>query len=316
MAAWRVVLSPLILALRGGLVLSRLLGCEVLACRPVLRRMTERMLARRRTAFDGYTPDEHDVIVCADIKSGTNWTLQMAHQIAHRGAGAFDHVHDVVAWPDARVPAMSVPLDEPAPRLASPTGLRVIKTHNAADMVPVRDDATYIVVVRDPKDLLVSSWHFVRSAIVGPLMPSVDAWFSLYLERESLHGKWAEFASTWWALRHRPNVLFLRFEDMKDDHEGVVRQIAAHMGVTLTDEELAAVVERSSFRHMKSIDHSFYPGRITPLSLPSGSMVRSGRKGAAGEVLGPEQLSAIDEHFAAELLRLGSDLPYRAFYMR
>ena len=313
-ARLRVLLAPAILGLRGVQRLCQALGVEVAASRPILRRVTRRFLARRRAAFEGYRPGPHDVIVCADIKSGTNWTLQMAHQIAHRGRGEYDHIHDLVAWPDARVPDICVPLADPVPQALSPTGLRVVKTHNAADMVPYTPDATYVCVVRDPKDLLVSSWHFVRSAIMGPLMPSMDAWASLYLDERALHGQWARFASSWWALRDRSNVLFLRFEEMKDDHAGTVRRIAAHMGVELDERELAACVERSSFRFMKAIDHKFYPGRITPLSLPQGSMVRSGRKGGAGEMLRPDQLAAIDAHFAAELLRLDSDLPYEAFF--
>ena len=33
-------------------------------------------------------------------KSGTNWMLQIAHQLIHHGKGEYDHIHDVVPWPD------------------------------------------------------------------------------------------------------------------------------------------------------------------------------------------------------------------------
>ena len=50
--------------------------------------------------WHGYEPDERDVIVCSYMKSGTNWMLQIAYQIIWLGEGEFDHLHDVVPWPD------------------------------------------------------------------------------------------------------------------------------------------------------------------------------------------------------------------------
>lgn len=77
-------------------------------------------------SFEGYEPTEADVFVCAYVKSGTNWTLQMAHEIANRGNGEFEHIHDVIPWPDG-MKGYSVDLSDPTGRELSPTGLRVIK---------------------------------------------------------------------------------------------------------------------------------------------------------------------------------------------
>src|ERR1022692_3380250 len=60
--------------------------------------------ARRKLAeknpFGSYIPTEHDVIVATYAKSGTNWMMQIAHQLAFHGQGEFDHIHCVVPWPD------------------------------------------------------------------------------------------------------------------------------------------------------------------------------------------------------------------------
>ena len=82
--------------------------------------------------FRGYEPDEHDVFVATFAKSGTNWAMQIAHQIAHHGQAEYAHIHDVIPWPEAPMPDI-VKLSDPQPRRAAPTGLRVIKTHVAAD---------------------------------------------------------------------------------------------------------------------------------------------------------------------------------------
>lgn len=43
-------------------------------------KLAEKFAAEK--SFEGYEPTENDVFVCAYVKSGTNWTLQMAHEIA------------------------------------------------------------------------------------------------------------------------------------------------------------------------------------------------------------------------------------------
>ena len=45
--------------------------------------------------FVRYTPGPQDVIVMTFPKSGTNWMLQIAHQLIHHGKGEYDHIHDV-----------------------------------------------------------------------------------------------------------------------------------------------------------------------------------------------------------------------------
>jgi Sulfotransferase domain len=146
-----------------------------------------------------FEPSAQDVLVCSYFKSGTNWTMQIAVQIAHRGRAEFDHVHDLVPWPDMpdRM-GYAVPLDVAEPRRSAPTGLRIIKTHLALDDVPYSPAARYICVVRDPKDVFVSSYHFVRAMVMGPLMPTVGTWLDAYLSPDAPLGSWARHLASCW----------------------------------------------------------------------------------------------------------------------
>ena len=62
----------------------------------------------KKNPFKGYVPGEHDVIIATYAKSGTNWMMQIAHQLIWHGEGEFEHIHSVVPWPDTKVmgPAM------------------------------------------------------------------------------------------------------------------------------------------------------------------------------------------------------------------
>jgi hypothetical protein len=273
--------------------------------RVVGRGMT-RMLGR----FQAYEPTTHDVFVCSYFKSGTNWTQHIAVQVAYRGRAEFEHIHDLVPWPDMPDRArFAVPLADDRPRAASPTGLRVIKTHLALSAIPYSSVARYVCVVRDPKDVFVSSYHFVRAIALGPAMPSVARWLDTYLSPDTPLGSWAEHLQSYWAVRDRPNVLFLTYEQMRSDLPAAVDKIAAFMGVQLTLEERAAVIAQSSFEHMKKISSRFDPTGA-PWASSRGAMIRRGERGTSGELISAADQRRIDDYWRAELRKLGSDFPY------
>lgn len=265
-----------------------------------------RMLVRAGT----YTPTDRDVLVCSYFKTGTNWTMQIALQVAYRGQAQFDHIHDLVPWIDMHPRArFAVPATDDSTWQHCPTGLRVIKTHAGFDHLAYSPKARYIWVVRDPKDVFVSSYHFIRSVALGRLMPTPAQWLDLFLSPHTPCGSWARHVDSGWRRRHEDNVLFLTYEDMKADLPAAVGQIAALMRVELSATEFASVVEQSSFAHMKAIDHKFDMIEL-PWTRPRGAMVRRGDRGSAGEMLDAAQMRRIDDYWRRELLQLGSDFPY------
>ena len=126
---------------------------------------------------------------------------------------------------------------------------------------------------------------------------------------------WAEHTAGWWALRDKPNVLFFTYEDVKKDRRGAVKQVADFMETILAPEELARVIERSSFEAMKKETAKYDPGQLVPWTTKGGGkMLRSGSTGKSGELLTPAQQARIDEACAAQLRQLRSDFPYAQYY--
>ncbi len=264
-------------------------------------------------SFADYQPKAPDVIVSAYYKSGTNWTLQMTHLIANRGQVSFEHIHDVIPWPDG-MPEYALPIEHDLIWQNAPTKLRIIKSHLSLNHIPYNERARYICIARDPKEVFVSAYHFGRDTMFGPLLPSVEAYLDVFLSKEFLFGSWAEHTASFWAARHEPNVLFLTYPEMKQKGEAIVEELAAFMGVELTEEETALVIEQSSFSHMRAINYKFFPNRLTPWSNPNGKMMRKGEAGNSSELLTLAQQQKIDDHCRAELAKLGSDFPYDALF--
>ncbi len=279
---------------------------------PAYGRLFGRVVRRVFGDFNGYRPTAHDVFTCCYFKAGTNWTMQIALQIAHRGRASYEHIHDLVPWPDGPTGRfqVAVPIDDARTWQRSPTGLRVIKAHRPFDEIPYSPDSRYICVVRDPKDVFVSSYHFVRSVNMGPLMPAVSVWLDYFLSPDFAFGNWARHLTSCWQARKRSNVLFLTYEEMKRDLPGAVRRIADFMGVELSPDEFDAVVQQSSFAFMKRINHKFEPGMIVPWADSERSMIRRGACGDSAELLTPQQQQRIDDHCRAELADANCDFPY------
>jgi hypothetical protein len=256
--------------------------------------------------YRGPPPGVGDVVISTFVKSGTNWMTQLALQTAWRGQAEFTHVHELVPWPDSPV---RLPADIARPR-RSPDGIQVIKTHEPRGAVPLSADAQYIVVVRDPKDVLVSSYHFVpgvmRAVVAGEVTPA--EWLDAYCSPRFCAGSWAEHLASWWPHRDDPNVLLLTFREMKRDLSGVQRRIESLMGVACDEPTRAEVLRLSSFAHMKAAADAF--GSVGPfLRNAPPTMVRRGEVGGA-ELYSASDRARVDDWCREGLDSAGCDFPY------
>jgi len=299
------LIAPVVRKLERSDRILKVLGAET-------RRRIRRNIAQN--PFRGYTPGEQDVFVMTYPKSGTNWMLQIAYQLIHHGEGEFDHIHSVVPWPDAVVSSRTmrnyaIPLKLATAWRTAPERKRLIKTHLNWELLPYSKEARYIAVVRDPKDVFVSLYIFVRENLLGRATPSVGAFYRAFLEGKSLTGSWAVNAAGYWAQRRRPNVLVVSFASMKRDLEATVRRVAGFLEIRVSDEVIREVCRKSSFDYMKSIDERFAPYRGAAWRSKT-FMLRTGKQGGSSTLLTPERQCEMDAVFIAELQRLGSDLPY------
>jgi hypothetical protein len=130
----------------------------------------------------------------------------------------------------------------------------VIKTHLGAADCPFSPEARYVYVARHPVSCFASCVDFLaqNAGAAAPATDAVERWFCS--ETDMWWGPWPDHVAGWWELAsEHDQVLFIRFEDMKHDLEGVARRVADFLDLgPLTDGEAARIVEKCGFEYMRA----------------------------------------------------------------
>ena len=119
---------------------------------------------------------------------------------------------------------------------------------------------------------------------------------------------WAHIRS-WWPHRNDPEVLFLCYEDMKQDLPLTIQRIATFIGCEVDNELFNIVLRQSSVEFMRVHkqhfdDHLIRAKRDAVCGLPPGgdsSKVRTGNVGDHARELPPEIIVELDRLWRQEI---------------
>ena len=189
-----------------------------------------------------FKPNSDDVIVAAPAKNGTTWLLHICHQIRMKGQEPdFENQLEVLTLIEAPEKVFGV---NPATQ-QQPAKPRVFGTHLQYPLIP--EGGKRIFSFRDPKDAVISAYHFLDSTLSLKGRVSLPIFAQVYIQQVEKH---IADLVMWWKHRHDDNVLLLFFDDLKEDHAGCVRRIAKHMGVDCDEETIARIVHTTSHAEM------------------------------------------------------------------
>ena len=231
----------------------------------------EHQLAPTLAMRDTFVARPTDIILATIPKSGTTWLKALVYCVVHRGHHApADERHPLlVCSPHEVVPFLHSIYENhrsasPVPVLEEMPSPRVLAVHAPFTALPpsVRESACRVVYLcRDPKDTFVSLRHYVdKIKPEGSAMTPFAEAFDLFCDGVSPFGPvWDNMAEYWKKSMARPEeVVFLRYEDLKEDTVGNVRRLAAFLGCPFTDEEAErgvpeAIVTLCSMDKMRSV---------------------------------------------------------------
>lgn len=195
-----------------------------------------------------------DVFISTACKCGTTWMQQICHQLRSGGDMDYEEINDVCPFLEA---SSDLGVDPDQEQKYSP---RIFKTHFWEPFTP--KGGRYIVVVRHPYDSAVSFFKFVENWMFSEGEISIGTFLREVFLRMGEPKSILEFPSnfhhyvSWWPRRHEKDVLWVFYEDLRDDLEGQVKRVASFLGITDPD-RIAKTVEMSTFQFMKSHEGKF-----------------------------------------------------------
>ncbi|XP_062704881.1 luciferin sulfotransferase-like [Aedes albopictus] len=185
---------------------------------------------------------------------------------------------------------------------------RFVKCHLPWQLLPNEMDQVrpkMIYIARNPKDLCVSYYYYCQ--LIHQTDGSFEDFCEIFLADNAPIGPmWAHMLS-FWKRRNQPNILFLKYEDMKRNLPTVIRQTAEFMNVgrNLTDEDVQQLCDHLQFDRMqKNPAVNMEPLMKNSAQIDDKASVKFIRKGAIGDWKNhmSEELSRrfdawISEHF-------------------
>lgn len=254
--------------------------------------------AQRGLAFQ---PKETDVFISPYGKSGTTWLQQIIHGLRTRGAMDFEEITAAAPWLER---AYDLGIDLKAPQVG---GLRAFKSHLNWEDIP--KGGKYICSLRNPKDVLVSFYHYFEGWWFEKGAISMEDFArEFFIGCDPNRTYWYHLAS-WWQQRDNPDVLLLSFEEMRINLPQTVATVAGFIGIKLDNELFEVVVRQSSIEFMKANKEKFNDRLMRELSekqsgLPPGgdsSKVREGRVGDHKRELSQEIIDELDAIWQKEI---------------
>uniref|UniRef100_A0A5F9DFP1 Sulfotransferase n=1 Tax=Oryctolagus cuniculus TaxID=9986 RepID=A0A5F9DFP1_RABIT len=251
--------------------------------------------------LDDFEIRDDDVFVITYPKSGTVWTQQILSLIYFEG-----HRNRTEKWDTLdRVPFLEYNIrnvdieNRPSPRLFA--------SHLPYYLAPKslkNNKAKIIYVYRNPKDVLISFFHFSNMVVKLEASNTLENFMEKFLDGKVVGSLWFDHIRGWYEHKNDFNILFMMYEDMKKDLRSSILKISSFLEKDLSEEEVDAIVRQATFENMKFIPQANYN---SILSNEIGTRHNEGaflRKGAVGDWkhhMTVEQSERFDRIFQEEM---------------
>ncbi|MCY1021306.1 sulfotransferase domain-containing protein [Pyxidicoccus sp. MSG2] len=217
-----------------------------------------------------FRPQPADIFIATYPKSGTTWMQMLLVQLLSGGLAEFDHICQKSPYFEAVIRSGRFDFLE---KLPSP---RVFKTHMYYEMLRPSKESRIIFITRDAQDTFVSCYHHAELAL--KFRSPFDRFIDGMVRGRGVFGSWYGYMRSWMPHRNDANVLWVRYEDMKQDLEGQARRVAAFLGIPVPEERLADILEKCSFAYMRQHDPKF-DFRLSMHEESPGHFIRQGGSG-------------------------------------
>uniref|UniRef100_A0A8C3VV12 Sulfotransferase n=1 Tax=Catagonus wagneri TaxID=51154 RepID=A0A8C3VV12_9CETA len=213
-----------------------------------------------------------DLLITTYPKAGTTWMQEIVDFIQSEGDADRCRrapTHSRFPFIEWKIPFLASGLEQ-AEAMPSP---RTLKTHLPTGLLPpslLEKNCKIIYVARNPKDNMVSYYHFHRMNKALPAPGTWEEYFESFLAGKVCWGSWYDHVKGWWDAKDRHRILYLFYEDMKENPKREIQKLAEFLGKSLDDEVLDKIIHHTSFEVMKQnpmANFSSVPAKIMNHSI-------------------------------------------------
>ncbi|KAH7536702.1 hypothetical protein FEM48_Zijuj03G0014400 [Ziziphus jujuba var. spinosa] len=209
---------------------------------------------------------DNDILLASLPKSGTTWLKALIFSIVNRHRFTFENTPVLNTHPHKLMYFLEFDhyqngnLPKDLDQLPQP---RMFSSHCHYDSLPQsikNSECKIVYVCRNPMDNLISLWHFLRSHRHDE-QAQMDESFEKFCSGAHGFGPfWDSILGYWKVSLEKPEkVLFIKYEDMKEDIVSQCKILAKFLGFPFTAEEeeqgvVEEIVRLCSFENLKNLE--------------------------------------------------------------
>jgi hypothetical protein len=242
---------------------------------------------------------DDDTFIVSYPKSGNTWTRFLIANLLHPEETAnFSNIDRLVPESEEMTRRQLAHLPRP----------RIMKSHEYFDA----RFRKVIYIVRDPRDVVVSQFHFFRKRRrIGDDYP-IEKFVTSFVVGETCdYGSWGSNVASWLVTRQNsPHFLLMRYEDMVTRTSEELARVASFLGVTPTPKLVAQAVERSSADQMRKLEGAKTNASVTRNARQDIPFVRAAGSGGWKTSLPEKSALELETAWASLMKWLGYELSF------
>ncbi|KAM7279489.1 hypothetical protein ACFE04_006623 [Oxalis oulophora] len=257
-----------------------------------------------------FKPLDSDVILASFPKTGTTWLKALLYSIINRSSR--DSLQD--NHPHLLIPTLEIQLFGPLSQSQYPTSSfsaaddsnssRILATHLPYQILAqtiASSNCRVVSVTRNPKDTLVSLWHFIQNSKdnqgTWPLEVAVENFCNGTVPYGPYYDHVLGYKKA--SLEKPKNVYFISYEELKGDTRTHVKSLAEFIGYPFEgdgeEKVLDEIIKNCSFKTLSNYEVNKCEKLNPWLKLPYNSFYRQGEIGDHKNYLNQEMIDRIDK---------------------
>jgi aryl sulfotransferase len=268
------------------------------------------------TCWNDFAPRDDDIVVATPYKCGTTWMQLIVGSLIFQERSIHDTLeerdfHSLSPWLDSERASA-----EKLAALEAQDHRRFIKTHLPLDGLIFYDEAKYIVVSRDARDVFMSLWnhhsnyrHEKREPHPTSSLDDLHIFWNDWITRGYFpwesegYPYWSNLrhTQTWWDYRHLPNILFVHFNHLLGDLPGEIERVAAFLDIPVTRDAVERIAHETTFSTVKRKAVNSMSGMENGFKGGTQTFFHKGTNGRWRDVLSASELALYDAAAEREL---------------